>query len=89
MKKSTFIAVIALLVALCGIVIALVAYLSRKKCVVCDDLEDELFYDDDNDDIEYYATQIQQEDEACACEHCGEEANPVQETENDGQEPQE
>ena len=79
MKKSTFIAVIALLVALCGTVIALVAYLNRKKCVVCDDLEDELFYDDDNDDIEYYATQIQQEDEPCTCEHCVEETAPVQE----------
>lgn len=77
MKKSTFIAVIALLVALTGTVIALVAYLNRKKCVVCDDLEDELFYDDGNDEIEYYATQIQQEDEAdCECDHCKEDTAP-------------
>lgn len=58
MKKSTFISMIALLVALAGVVIALAAYFKRKRCVLCDDFEDDLL-DEDPDDLEYYAAPVE------------------------------
>ncbi|MEG1779268.1 MAG: hypothetical protein RR263_04140 [Oscillospiraceae bacterium] len=68
MKKSTLISIISLLVAMAGLLVALAAYLKRNKCVVCDDLDDDLSYDDDDDDIEYYATQIHPNEKAEACD---------------------
>ena len=41
MKKSTLISLIALAVALAGAMIALVAYLKRSRCSLCEDFEDE------------------------------------------------
>ncbi|MEG1686961.1 MAG: hypothetical protein RR276_03665 [Angelakisella sp.] len=51
MKKSTLIAVIALLVSIAGLMIALIAYFKRS-CSLCDDLEDDMveLYDDEDDD---------------------------------------
>ena len=58
MRKSTFISMIALLVALAGVVIALAAYFKRKRCVLCDDFEDDLL-DEDSDDLDYYSAPVE------------------------------
>ncbi|MEG1875471.1 MAG: hypothetical protein RR022_08320 [Angelakisella sp.] len=52
MKKSTLIAVIALLVSIAGLMIALIAYFKKRSCSLCDDLEDDMveLYDDEDDD---------------------------------------
>jgi hypothetical protein len=61
MKKSTFISILALLIAAAGAVVAFLAYFSKKKCVLCDDFDD--FEDDmmaeDPDDAEYYAAEME------------------------------
>lgn len=65
MKKSTFISVLALLIAAAGAVVALLAYFSRKKCVLCDDFddfEDNLMAEEPND-VEYYAAEMDGGDE--------------------------
>ena len=87
MKRSTLIALISLLVAVTGTVIALAAYLNHKKCKECDDLDDEFFYDDDEDEIEYCATQIRQEEE-CGCGCCGGEQKEASEVAPATEEPQ-
>lgn len=46
MKKSTWIlSLVALVVALSGVIIALIAFFKRRKCVLCDDYEDEMMPD--------------------------------------------
>lgn len=61
MKKSTFISILALLVAAAGAVVAFLAYFSKRKCVLCDDFDD--FDDDlmaeDPGDVEYYAAEME------------------------------
>lgn len=64
-KKGTFLSVLALLVAAAGTVVAIVAYFSKKKCVLCDDFDD--FEDDlsaeDPDNVEYYAAEVDTSEE--------------------------
>ncbi len=55
MKKSVLISLIALGVSLVGLLIALAAWLHKKKELDCDDFDDELLMDDD--DSEYIAAQ--------------------------------
>ena len=55
MKKSVLISLIALGVSLVGLLIALAAWLHRKKELDCDDFDDDLLMDDD--DSEYIAAQ--------------------------------
>ena len=69
MKKSTLISLIALAVALAGAMIALVAYLKRSRCSLCEDFEEEDLSDIDLDIADY---DIDLEDEACpaSCAEC-------------------
>lgn len=55
MKKSVLISLIALGVSLVGLVIALAAWMRKKKGLCCDDFDDDLLMDDD--DSEYIAAQ--------------------------------
>ena len=48
MRKGTFIATVALLIAIAGAIVAFAAYFKRRSCALCDDL----------DDMDYYATQV-------------------------------
>lgn len=61
MRKGTFIATIALLIAIAGAIVAFAAYFKRRSCALCDDLDDELM--DDMSDLDYYATQVDEDDE--------------------------
>ncbi len=61
MKKSTLISLIALLVAAVGVLIALVAYFKRKRCVLCDDFDEDMI--DDCPDCDYYSTDLEEDDE--------------------------
>lgn len=72
MKKSTIISLAALAVAIVGVLIALAAYFSKKKESFCDELDDELMYDD-LDDAEYYDAHISEEDDYCECPYKDEE----------------
>lgn len=58
MRKSGIISLIALLVALTGVVIALAAYFKRRSCVVCDDFDDAMM-----DDDEYFAAQLDEDED--------------------------
>ena len=75
MRKGTFIATIALLIAIAGAIVAFAAYFKRRSCALCDDLDDELM--DDMSDLDYYATQVDEDDEeecyATTCPECEEE----------------
>lgn len=76
MKKSTFISVLALLIAAVGAVIAVLAYFGKKKCVLCDDFDD---FDDDfmaeePNDIEYFASEMEADEPS--------EQAPTESTEN-------
>ncbi|MCI8493200.1 MULTISPECIES: hypothetical protein [Anaerotruncus] len=60
MRKGTFIATVALLIAIAGAIVAFAAYFKRRSCALCDDLDDE-FSDNDLYDMDYYATQVDDE----------------------------
>lgn len=59
MKKSGFIALVALLVAAVGVVIALAAYFKNRSSYLYDDEDDYLF--DDPDDLEYYSSDFEEQ----------------------------
>lgn len=59
MRKSGFIAAVALLVAAVGVVIALAAYFKNRSSYLYEDEDDYLF--DDPDDLEYYASNLDEE----------------------------
>ena len=78
MRKGTFIATIALLIAIAGAIVAFAAYFKRRSCALCDDLDDELM--DDMSDLDYYATQVDEdgdEDDVCGC-GCSAPEEPAQ-----------
>lgn len=54
MGKGTFIAVVALLIAVAGAIVAFAAYFKHRSCTLCEDFDDMM--DDDADDLDYYAT---------------------------------
>lgn len=56
MKKSVIISLIALGISLVGLVIALAAWVQKKKDLICDDFDDDLLMDDD-DEAEYISSQ--------------------------------
>jgi hypothetical protein len=58
MRKSGFIAFVALLVAAIGVLIALAAYFKNRNSYLYDD-DDYLF--DDPDDLEYYTSEVTEE----------------------------
>ena len=61
MGKNSFIAIVALLIAVAGAIVAFAAYFKRRKCALCEDFDDELM---DEDDLDYYATQVESDDDA-------------------------
>ena len=61
MKRGTFLATIALLIAIAGAIVAFAAYFKHRTCTLCDDY-DEDFMDDGLEDLDYYATQVEEED---------------------------
>ena len=60
MRRSTFIACVALFVAALGVVIGLAAYFKNRSSYLYDDEDDYLF--DDPDDLEYYTSDLEDED---------------------------
>lgn len=78
MRKGTFLATIALLIAIAGAIVAFAAYFKRRSCALCDDLDDDLM--DDMSDLDYYATQVdedEEDDDACGC-GCSAPEEPAQ-----------
>ena len=61
MKKSVLISLIALGISLIGLIIALAAWLHKKNDLDCDDFDDDLLMDDD-EDMEYIASQYIEHD---------------------------
>lgn len=55
MKKSSFLAIVALFVAATGVIIALAAYFKKKSNYLYD--EDDFLFDDP-DDLEYYTSDL-------------------------------
>lgn len=72
MKKGTIISLLALGTAAIGLLVALAAYFSKKHCVVCDDMDDDFYYDDLDSDNEYFEADIE-DDCDCDCD-CIEDA---------------
>lgn len=66
MKKGTFLSILALLIAAVGIVVALLAYFGKKKCILCDDFDDfeDDFMSEEPSDLEYYAADLDDSAEA-------------------------
>lgn len=85
MRKSGFIAAVALLVAAVGVVIALAAYFKNRSSYLYDEDDDYLF--DDPDDLEYYTSDFEDDDQeftsapqpAASPEENPVEENPVEE----------
>ena len=63
MGKNSFIAIVALLIAVAGAIVAFAAYFKRRKCALCEDFDDELM-DEDAEDLDYSATQVESDDDA-------------------------
>ncbi|MEG1448128.1 MAG: hypothetical protein RR048_01430 [Oscillospiraceae bacterium] len=81
MRKSTIISLIALGTAAVGLLVACAAYFSKKHCVVCDDMDDDFYYDDLDSDDEYFEADIDGEDDCdcycdgdCDCECCDDDS---------------
>lgn len=62
MGKGSFIAIVALLVAVAGAIVAFAAYFRRRGCALCEGM-DEMMDDGDDADLDYYATQLDDEDD--------------------------
>lgn len=69
MRKSTIISLLALGTAAIGLLIACAAYFSKKRCLVCDDMDDDFYYDDLDGDEEYFEADIE-DDCDCDCDCC-------------------
>lgn len=57
MKKSTLISIVIALIAIAGTLLGLVAYLRTRRCLECDDMEEDYIPDADPDgdyDMDYY-----------------------------------
>lgn len=64
MKKGTFFSIVALLVSIVGVTVAVAAYMKRRSCVLCDDIDEDMFMDDDCDCCECDDAC----DDSCECE---------------------
>ena len=76
MKKGTFISLIALIVALTGVLIAVAAYLRRRTCALCDDYEQDIM---DDDDMNFYAQDAGEMDEDPMLDETEEQPTEIQE----------
>lgn len=63
MGKGSFIAVVALLVAVAGAIVAFAAYFRRRGCALCEGMEEMMDDCDDDSDLDYYATQLDDEED--------------------------
>lgn len=61
MKRSTFMATIALFIAAVGVVIALAAYFKNRSSYLYDEEDDDFLFDD-ADDLEYYSSEPSDDD---------------------------
>lgn len=61
MGKGSFIAIVALLVAVAGAIVAFAAYFRRRGCSLCDDMDEAM--DEDDADLDYYATHVEEDSE--------------------------
>lgn len=77
MKKSGFIAAVALLVAAVGVVIGLAAYFKNRSSYLYDEDDDYLF--DDSDELDYYAPDDEEEDTEIVIEAAPIDQNPAEE----------
>ena len=59
MKNGTLLSILAILVALAGLLVALASYFKKNHCALCDDLDDMLDDDDylDYSDLEDYLSE--------------------------------
>lgn len=60
MGKGSFIALVALLIAVAGAIVAFAAYFRHRNCILCADMDDGI--DDDMSDLDYYATHLDSDD---------------------------
>lgn len=60
MGKGSFIAMVALLIAVAGAIVAFAAYFRHRNCILCGDIDDGI--DDDMSDLDYYATHLDSDD---------------------------
>lgn len=65
MKKSTLISLIALGVAIIGALIALVAFLKRSRCTLCEDFEGESLPDFSIDDEDFEIPSVTMDEPGC------------------------
>lgn len=63
MGKGSFIAVVALLVAVAGAIVAFAAYFRRRGCALCEGMDEMMDEGDDAADLDYYATQLDDDEE--------------------------
>lgn len=70
MRKSVFMATVALFVAAVGVVIALAAYFKNRSSYLYEDDDDFLF--DDPDDLEYYTSDLDEAPTEAPMEEDGE-----------------
>ena len=61
MRKGSFFGALALLVAIAGVVIALAAYFKHRSKYLYDEDDDFMF--DDPDDLEYYTSDLEDDEE--------------------------
>lgn len=61
MGKGSFIAIVALLVAVAGAIVAFAAYFRRRGCLLCDDMDEVM--DEGDADLDYYATHVEEDSE--------------------------
>ena len=88
MKKSTWISLLALLVALAGVLIALAAYFKKKReSAELEDEEDLPFDPLYDEDTEYYEAHLDEDDqdsgESCSDCDCDEEEAPAEEAKDE------
>ena len=81
MGKGSFIAIVALLVAVAGAIVAFAAYFRRRGCSLCDDMDEVM--DEGDADLDYYATHIEEDSEEAeeTSEPEQQEEAPVEESE--------
>lgn len=63
MGKGSFIAVVALLVAVAGAIVAFAAYFRRRGCALCEGMDEMMDECDDGSDLDYYATQLDDDED--------------------------
>lgn len=63
MGKGSFIAIVALLIAVAGAIVAFAAYFKHRNCSLCEDLDDMVDDDSEMSDLDYYATQLDDDED--------------------------